>query len=77
MKKIIFLLLLFVSCEKDIIDDPTYCWTCKVNILNPNSSSSVTLNMCDMSDDDINTFENDNDFDNGIFTITVTCNKKE
>lgn len=72
MKKLIFLCLILISCEKD----DTYCWKCRRDVWTPGKYYSVVVKVCDMSEERAKEFERDNSLISGTTTISMTCWKE-
>ena len=74
MKKIIIALLLFMlfSCEKE----ERYCYKCKREVFAPGGYYSVILQMCNVTEDEIRAFEDNNNKIEGGVTITMLCKRE-
>lgn len=72
MKKLLFLCLILISCEKD----DTFCWKCRRDVWTPGTSYSVVVKVCDMSEEEQLRFEKTNSSINGTTTISMKCWKE-
>ena len=76
MKKLIFLLLLVCSCEKDKDREPALCWECRWENTKPLEYHSTVKDVCDKTESWIRDYEAENTWINGTEENEMTCWKK-
>jgi len=74
MKKLIFLCLLFLSCEKE--PDPMFCWSCKHDVFKPGATYSTIVTLCDKTEAEIKLMEKERNNIVGTTTETLICKKQ-
>lgn len=75
MKKLIFLILILFSCEKE--PDPVFCWSCKHDVFKPGATYSVIVLYCDKTEAEIKQMEKENNTISGTTTTTLVCKKQK
>lgn len=76
MKKLLFLFLVLLSCEKEpVTREATYCWNCRLDKLTATSTFSSMKQYCGYSVVGIEAFEKSQSYVSGDTTVTLTCFK--
>lgn len=70
MKRILFICLIFIGCEKE----PNYCWECWKEVQMNNYSASMKINICGVTKSEIEKIIKDNTFSSAQSKHTMRCN---
>jgi hypothetical protein len=73
MKKLIFICLLFISCEKEY---QTYCWSCNKSTIGPNYTKSLIFDLCGMTPNQIVELEDLNTKEHDGIKESLKCSRK-
>jgi hypothetical protein len=81
MKKLLFLLLIFVGCEKEpapvVIEEPTMCWECLSEMSVGGVYYSALLKICGLNEVQIGKFEELNNWETTRAFQRLTCTKEK
>jgi hypothetical protein len=81
MKKLLFLLLIFVGCEKEPLPEPiepkTYCWDCLSETSIGGVYYSAMLKICGLNETQAGKFEALNTWETSRAFQRITCTKDE